>query len=136
MKQGYVLPEGERIGSIDARLSVAAQNPDGTLLFARKVQSPITAAIKSICSAWEREWFFDVRKSEAELHQLRDADGKLIESYLDRVLRVRQEQDDQIFYDCLDWQSGRSEKEKNSIRWVSYEHLREVLAAFGREIPA
>ena len=134
VKQGYISPETERVGLIDARLLVAAQNPDGTLLFARKVQSHITAAIKSICSAWEREWFFDVRESEAELHQLRDKDGKPIESYLERVLRVRKEQEEQIFYDCLDWQSGRSEREKNSIRWVSREHLREVLVAFGREM--
>lgn len=96
---------------------------DGSLCIAR-----IGASIKSTWAAWEREWLRTLAAGEWQLQQ-----G---ESYADREARVSRERETQLLIESLEWQSTRQRTRKNSIRWVSYEHLCEVLAAFGREIPA
>ena len=96
---------------------------DGRLCIAR-----IGASIKSTWQAWEREWLRTLAAGEWQLQQ-----G---ESYADREARVMRERETQALIEALEWQSTRRKTRKNSIRWVSHEHLREVLAAFGREMVA
>jgi hypothetical protein len=105
------------------RLPFVGWVQDGALCVAR-----IGASIKSTWQAWEREWLRTLAAGEWQLQQ--------DESYVDREVRVARERETQLLIEALEWQSTRQKTRKNSIRWVSYEHLREVLAAFGREMPA
>ncbi len=84
----------------------------------------IGASIKSTWLAWEREWLHDI--SSAEFRQ------RQFESALETALRVQRERETALMIEALEWQSTRRKTRKNSFRWVSREHLEEILAAFGR----
>lgn len=103
------------------RLPFVGWVQDGRLCIAR-----IGASIKSTWLAWEREWLRSLSAGELSLQRLED--------YADREARVVRERETQLLIEALEWQSTRQRTRKNSIRWVSREHLREVLAAFGREM--
>lgn len=96
---------------------------NGSLCVAR-----IGASIKSTWQAWEREWLRTLATGEWQLQRS--------ESYADTEARVIRERETQALIEALEWKTTRQKTRKNSIRWVSAEHAREVLAAFGRELPA
>lgn len=95
---------------------------DGALCVAR-----IGASIKSTWLAFEREWLLSVETITEKERQRRET-----ESFADRVARVYRERETAIFIESLDWQTNRQKRNRNTIRWVSQDQLREVLYAFGR----
>lgn len=86
----------------------------------------IGASIKSTWLAWEREWLRDL--SSAEFRQ------RQFETALETALRVQRERETALMIEALEWKSTRHKTRKNSLRWVSREHLEEILTAFGRTI--
>lgn len=108
---------------------------DGALCVGR-----IGASIKSTWLAFEREWLHTVKTSDLYVR----ADGHLwprtelgtqhpqAETFEQREARVYRERNAEFFIEALDWQSNRQKKNRNLVRWVSQEQLREVLHAFGR----
>lgn len=117
------------------RLPYVGWLDDGVLCVSR-----IGASIKSTWIAWEREWLQRVKTSDLYVK----ADGHLwqrtelgaqhpqAETFAEREARVYRERDAEAFIESLDWQTNRQKKNRNRLRWVSEEQLREVLTAFGR----
>lgn len=88
----------------------------------------IGASIKSTWQAWEREWLREL--SSAEFRQ------RQFETALETALRVQRERETALMIEALEWKTTRHKTRKNSIRWVSREHLAEILTAFGRTVDA